>query len=64
MRVRVEYPVNAGDEWRRAIVRYYSNDEKRSMSDRKATRDEIVDWLFKYGRSMDDDVISECGDDS
>lgn len=54
MRVRVQYTVDASDEYRRAIRHFYG---KTGM----ATREEVVDWLKDYGSSEDDNIMWSLG---
>lgn len=49
MRVRVDYSIDAGDWYRRAIRHHYGKDGL-------ATREETRRWLERYGSSGDDDL--------
>lgn len=57
MRVRVSYTVNVSDEYRRALRR-------RVGRKGTATRAEVVNHFIQYGRTLDDYVISENGDEA
>lgn len=52
MRVKIEYTVEASDDWRRAIRNFYG---KEGL----ATRAEIKQWCWMYGSSADDDIMWE-----
>ena len=55
MKVRVVQSVEVGDEYRRAINRFYGND---GLADRDAVRR----WIIAYGTSMDDDLAAYYDD--
>ncbi len=52
MKVRIAYTVEAPKEFRRAIRAYYGQTGL-------ATRQEVQDWLYRFGESMNDD-LSVC----
>jgi hypothetical protein len=56
VKVRVSYAVEVGDEYRRAINRYYG---KPGL----ATRDDVKKWFWAHGQSMDDDLTMDGDDD-
>lgn len=57
MRVKVEYSEDVSDDFRRAINLYHG---KPGL----ATRDEVKQWLWLFGHSMDDDIamLTEDGE--
>jgi hypothetical protein len=55
MRVRIAYTIDASDDYRRAIRRYYGRDGV-------ATRAEVQDWVKRYGDSMDADLMESYAD--
>lgn len=50
MKVRVTYTEEVDDEYRRSIRAFYGNEGL-------ATRQEVIDWLKRYGSSMNDDLV-------
>jgi hypothetical protein len=57
MRVRVSFTVDATDELRRAISRYYGRTGL-------ASRDEVRQWYVQHGESKDADLLVGYGDES
>lgn len=56
MRVRVVQTVEVSDEYRRAIRRYFGGDGM-------ATRDEVRQWVMRFGETMDADLMQDFGDE-
>ncbi len=52
MRVKIEYTVDAPDEYRRAINHHYGLNGM-------ASRDDVKLWLRLYGSSCDDDLMHD-----
>ena len=52
MKVRVSYLVDVDDEYRKAINAYYG---KPGL----ANREEVKQWFWMFGRSMNDDLPYE-----
>ena len=50
VRVRVTYTTSVDDDYRRAIRLFYGQGGL-------ATREEVRDWLMRYGASQDDDLM-------
>lgn len=51
MRVNVNYTEDVSDDFRRAINRHYG---KPGL----ATRQDVKDWLWSFGHSMDDSLMA------
>lgn len=52
MKVRVSYTTEVSDDYRYAL--YF---ERTGTTDRMATRQELKDWFWLYGQTMDDDIM-------
>ena len=49
MRVRIEYTAEMDDDYRRGVRLYYGQEGL-------ATGQELKDWFFSHGSSMDDEI--------
>lgn len=63
MKVRITYTAEVPDDYRRALAL-----ERGSTDGRMATRQELKDWFWLYGQTMDDDIMQrwehhQWGDD-
>lgn len=52
MKIRIVQTINVDDEYRAAINRYHGQDGL-------ASREEVRDWVMRYGESMDDDIMTD-----
>ena len=52
MKVRVAYTIEVSDDYRRAIRVYYGREGL-------ASREEVQDWIKRYGTSEDDNLMSD-----
>jgi hypothetical protein len=50
MKVRIEYTVDADDDFRRRINAYHGDSGK-------ASRDDVKGWFYVHGQSMNDDLM-------
>lgn len=51
MKVRVEYTVEVDDDYRRAVREFFG---RKGL----ATRQELKEWFWLNGRSLDEDLMS------